>query len=477
MINLEKIDDYRWRIPREGEMNCDAVVYADAELLEGLRREGALGQLKGVAGLPGIVGPALAMPDAHQGYGFPIGGVAAFDSDRGVISPGGVGYDINCGVRLLRSRLEGRELDAGRRRRLAEALASGVPAGVGVGGGLKMSERELRRVLARGASWAVGAGMGQAADLEFCEAGGALPGADAAAVSARALTRGRGQLGTLGAGNHFLELAVVDEVYDPRVAEVFGLFAGQVVVWIHSGSRGLGHQVCDEHLRGLARAPEAVRPRDRQLVAVPPGSEAGRAYLGAMAAAANYAFANRQVLTHLVREVLYRALGASPADLGLGLVYDVAHNVAKREEFTVGGERRWLWVHRKGATRALGPGAGDLPGRYRPVGQPVLVPGDMGRASFVLVGTARAERESFASAAHGAGRVLSRSAAKKKARGRALGRELAARGVEVRAHSARTLAEEMPEAYKDAARVVEVMHGAGIARKVVRTRPLVVVKG
>lgn len=477
MADLIKIDAYRWQIPASGGMNTAAMVYADRELLADIQKQGTLEQLQGVASLPGIVGPALAMPDAHQGYGFPIGGVAAFDPERGVVSPGGVGYDINCGVRLLRSKLVASELNGDQLQAIADQLANRIPAGVGVAGGEKLSARDLARVLLQGAAWPVKQGQGRPADLEFCEAGGALPNADPDQVSERALKRGTGQLGTLGAGNHFIELAVVDEVHDPRTAEAFGLYLNQAVFWIHSGSRGLGHQICDEALRQLAKSPQAIRPKDRQLISVPPNSKAGQAYLGAMAAAANFAFANRQTLTHLTRETLEITLGAGPQSLGMGLVYDVAHNVAKFERHVWEGKKRQLLVHRKGATRALGPGHAELPSQYRKAGQPVLLPGDMGRASFVLCGTAKADAETFASSAHGAGRRLSRTQAKKQAKGRRLVEELAAKGVLVRAAKMKTLAEEMPEAYKDASQVVEVMHGSGIARKVVRTRPLAVIKG
>ncbi|RJX29928.1 MAG: RtcB family protein [Desulfarculus sp.] len=477
MPRLERIDDFRWRLPQSGAMRTDGLVYADAELVQALDRDGTLKQLEGVASLPGIVGPALAMPDAHQGYGFPIGGVAAFDPDEGVVSPGGVGYDINCGVRLLRSRLSAEELGPQRLNRLADSLAAGVPAGVGAGHGRGLAARDLERIMTRGAAWAVGRGQGSASDLEFCEAQGALPGADPAAVSERARTRGSGQAGSLGAGNHFLELARVDQVYDPAAAEAFGLAPGMLVLWIHSGSRGLGHQVCDDFLKRLAQDPQALHPPDRQLAAAPPSSPAGRDYLAAMAAAANFAFNNRQLLTQACREIMGRVLGLGPADLGLGLVFDVAHNVAKREWHEYGGRRRELIVHRKGATRALGPGHPELPARYAAAGQPVLVPGDMGRASYLLRGTARAQAETFASAAHGAGRALSRTQAKKAARGRDLRAELAVRQVTVRAASGKTLAEEMPEAYKDVERVVGVMHGAGIATLVARSRPLAVIKG
>jgi tRNA-splicing ligase RtcB len=458
-------------------MRAEAMVLASEELLAGLRGEGALDQLRGVASLPGLVGRALAMPDAHQGYGFPIGGVAGFDPHEGVICPGGVGYDINCGVRLLRSKLAAEDVGHERLTRLADLLSARVPAGVGEGGGYRLDDKAMSQALSQGAAWAVGRGLGTPADLEFCEAGGALPGADPRAVSARALQRGRGQAGSLGAGNHFLELARVEEVFDALAAEAFGLWPGQLVVWLHSGSRGLGHQVCDDYLRILAKDQQALHPPDRQLVAAPPGSTNGSAYLAAMAAAANFAFNNRQVLTHLARENISQGLGLGPAALGLGLVYDVAHNVAKLERHQVEGRQRQLWVHRKGATRALGPGHAELPARYRDVGQPVLVPGDMGRASYVLRGTAQAEAETLASSAHGAGRRMSRAQAKREASGRNLDDELAARQVLVRAKSRATLAEEMPEAYKDVTAVVEVMHGSGVATLVARTRPLAVIKG
>lgn len=475
--DLSNIDQYRWKLARQGEMRGDALVLADHGLLQGILRDGALDQLRAVACLPGLVGAALAMPDAHQGYGFPIGGVAAFDPSEGVVSPGGVGYDINCGVRLLRSKLLADDLGPERVASLADALAAGVPAGVGEGGGRRLDPDELDRILMRGASWAVGQGFGTLEDLTFCESEGAISGADPDAVSDRARQRGHGQAGSLGAGNHFVELGRVEQVYDPEAAEVYGLNPGQLVVWLHSGSRGLGHQVCDDYLRLLARDPEALHPADRQLVATRPDSKNGQAYLAAMASAANFAFCNRQLLAHQVREITMRALGLGPAALGLGLVYDVAHNVVKLETHQVNGRRRPLWVHRKGATRALGPAHPDLPARYQAVGQPVLVPGDMGRASYILRGTSRAEEETFASSAHGAGRQLSRTQAKKQASGRRLVQELAAKDIQVRARSQATLAEEMPEAYKDVSQVVGVMHGAGLATLVARTRPLAVIKG
>ena len=479
MSELRKISEYKWQMDPEGPMRAPAVVYGDAEIVAALRQDHSLDQLRGVAGLPGIKGPALAMPDAHQGYGFPIGGVAAFGERDGVISPGGVGYDINCGVRLLRSRLRAEDLDQSARQALGDHLFQLIPAGVGQGGSLRLSQADLARVAETGAAWAVKQGYGQKGDLEHCEAGGVLPGGDPEAVSERAGRRGSGQLGTLGAGNHFVEIAQVDEIFDEAAARTFGLEPGGIVVWLHSGSRGFGHQVCDDYLKKLARDPQAAKVADRQLVATPPDSPVGRAYLGAMAAAANYAFANRQVLTHLAREAISKALRTSATNLGLSLAYDIAHNIVKLEEHVIPGseKRARVWVHRKGATRALGPRHPEVPSQYRGVGQPVLLPGDMGRYSFVLKGTEAAEAETFASAAHGAGRRLSRKAAKKIAAGRSLIEDLAQSGVLVRAHSLGTLAEEMPQAYKDASRVARVMDGSGIATLVARTRPLVVVKG
>lgn len=469
----EQIDQYRWRVKRAGDMKQDAIVFASAELFRGMEADACLDQLVNVASLPGLAGPALAMPDAHQGYGFPIGGVAAFDPHSGVVSPGGVGYDINCGVRLLASKLAAADLGPAELNRLADCLFAEVPSGVGQGGAIKLSRADLCRVMEQGAAWAVKAGLGGQGDLEYCEANGALPFADPEAVSQRAFKRGAGQVGTLGAGNHFIELARVEEIHDQEAAAAFGLWQGQAVFWLHSGSRGLGHQVCDDALKNLAKSKDAIHPPDRQLVAAPPHSRAGEEYLGAMAAAANYAFANRQALSALVRGAVEKALAAGPAALGLRLVYDVAHNIAKLEEHA----GRLVWVHRKGATRALGPGHRELPAAYKKAGQPVLLPGDMGRGSYVLKGSARAEKESFASAAHGAGRALSRTKAKAQARGRDLLAELAAAGVTVRAGGLGGLAEEMPQAYKDAAAVVETLANSGLAPLVARTRPLVVIKG
>jgi len=478
-VQLRRLADDLWEIPRQGGMRVPARIYASEAMMAGLRDDPALTQMVNVAHLPGIVGAALAMPDIHWGYGFPIGGVAAVDADEGVISPGGIGYDINCGVRLLRTRLGAAEL-TGHLPRLADALFQAIPAGVGSHGAIpKLGTADEKQILVRGAAWAVRAGFGRAADLETTEEGGCLGAADPEAVSDTALARGRTQVGTLGSGNHFVEVQRVDEVYDPRVADAFGIHEGQLTVMIHSGSRGLGYQVCDDALRvmGRAMARHRIAVPDRQLACVPLRSAEGQAYLGAMAAAANFAWANRQVMTGLVERAFEAALGLGPAALGFGLVYDVCHNIAKLEQHVVDGQPRRVVVHRKGATRAFGPGHPALPASLRAIGQPVIIPGDMGRYSFLLVGTATAMRETFGSTCHGAGRVMSRAQAKKAGRGLDLIAELARRGVLVRAQSAGGVAEEMPWAYKDVADVVDVVDRAGIGRKVARLKPLVVVKG
>lgn len=459
-------------------MRVPGRIYASEAMMVVLRDDPALVQVRNVAHLPGIVDAALAMPDVHWGYGFPIGGVAAVDAEEGVISPGGIGFDINCGVRLLRTRLDA---DAVRDDlpRIADRLFAAIPAGVGGEGAVRLSPAEQRRVLARGAAWAVGEGFGRASDLEHTEAGGCLRDADPDAVSATALTRGRGQLGTLGSGNHFIELQRVDAVLDADAATTLGLRLGQVMLMIHSGSRGLGHQVCDEAVRtmGAAMARYGIAVPDRQLACVPIRSPEGRAYLGAMAAAANFAWANRQVMTGLAERALAGALGTSEASLGCALVYDVCHNVASFEEHHVDGRARRLCLHRKGATRALAPGHPALPAGLRALGQPVVIPGDMGRYSYLLLGTAAGARETFATTCHGAGRLMSRSHAKAHGRGVDLVGALAERGVTIRARSLRGVAEEMPWAYKDVADVVDVVQQAGIGRPVVRLRPLAVVKG
>jgi tRNA-splicing ligase RtcB len=478
-VKVQQIDQCRWRIPREGAMRTEGLVFASRAMMAALQKEQALEQVRNVATLPGIVGPSLAMPDIHWGYGFPIGGVAAFDAEGGVVSPGGVGYDINCGVRLLRSDLEVQQVRP-HLQQLADALFRNVPSGVGSHRrDLKLSVAEERKVLQQGARWVVNRGMGSEQDLQHIEAEGRIEGADPELLSDRALERGRDQLGTLGSGNHFLEVQMVEEVREPELAQVLGLFPGQVTVTIHTGSRGLGYQVCDDYLRIMLRAAAkyGITLPDRQLCCAPLGSPEGRQYLAAMACAANFAFANRQLITAWVRESFEQVLGQSAEALRLSLIYDVCHNIAKWENHVVQGVRRRLCVHRKGATRAFPPGHAEVPACYRAIGQPVLIPGEMGRYSYVLVGTAGGFEQTFGSTCHGAGRVLSRHAAKKVARGRNIEAELAARGIVLRAAERGTVAEEISEAYKDVSEVVEVVQQAGIGRIVARLRPLAVVKG
>ena len=467
---------FRYRVPKQGAMNVDGMVYATPEMLQALGPDDqALDQVANVACLPGIVGQSLAMPDFHWGYGFPIGGVAAFDPDQGgVVSPGGVGYDINCGVRLLTSKLVDKEVRP-RLGKLADALHREIPSGVGSGKS-ELGRKELRGVLEDGARWAVRRGHGTDEDVAHIEEGGRICWADPDAVPERALERGKSQLGSLGSGNHFVEVDVVDEIYDPDTARAFGLAVGTVTVQIHTGSRGLGHQTCEESLPVMMKTAARLgfELPDRQLACAPARSQEGERYLGAMGAAANFAFANRQLITDQVRGAFASVLQRG-ADLRV--VYDVCHNIAKRERHEVDGVTRELLVHRKGATRALPPGDDRLPDRYRAVGQPVLVPGDMGRYSYVLVGTATAAREAFGSCCHGAGRLLSRKAATRAAGGRNLVEELHEKGIEIRAASRATVVEEMPAAYKDVADVVHVVVGAGLAAKVARLRPMAVVKG
>jgi tRNA-splicing ligase RtcB len=478
-VELQRLGPGVWQVPPTGGMTVPARVYASEKLLAGIRGDRSLVQACNVAHLPGIIGASLAMPDMHEGYGFPIGGVAAFDADDGIVSPGGVGYDINCGVRLMRTGLLAADLGE-RLPRLVHRIQSDVPAGLGSEGAIAtLSEDELDEVLRDGAAWAVRRGYGEGEDLDLTEAGGCLAGADPRALSRRARERGAPQLGTLGSGNHFAEVQVVDEVIDAEAASVFGLAAGQVTVLLHSGSRGLGYQVCDDALGAMHGATDRhhIPLPDPQLVAVPIPSPEGRRYLAAMRAAANFAWSNRQVMMALIERAFVRVLGGDRRSLGFRLVYDVTHNIAKLEEHVWAGARIRALVHRKGATRAFAAGHPDVPERYRAVGQPVLIPGDMGRASFVCVGTDRAMTETFGSAAHGAGRRLSRHAARRLGGGRDISRELADVGVVVAARSPKTLAEEMPEAYKDASDVVAALEESGIARPVARLRPIGVVKG
>jgi len=477
-IAMERLDACRWRIPPSGNMRVPGIIYSSEAMMGGIGSDESPKQVANVACLPGIVSYSLAMPDMHWGYGFPIGGVAAFDLEEGVISPGGVGYDINCGCRLLTTRLHYDDV-RDRIRDLVTALFRDIPTGVGSKGTMKLSLAEEKKVLLEGARWAVRQGYGTEEDLLSTEDGGMIGGADPERVSPRALERGREQLGTLGSGNHFLEIEVVEEIFDPPAAAAFGLEAGQVAVMIHSGSRGFGYQVCDDF---LARMVKNI-PRldfylpDRQLACAPFRSREGQEYFSAMACAANYAWTNRQMLMHGTRETFGRTLGLSPRELGMRLLYDVCHNIAKVEEFIVAGEKKKLCVHRKGATRAFPPGHGALPDRFQATGQPVLIPGDMGTGSYVLAGTEKAYRETFGSTCHGAGRVMSRTQAMKSSRGRPVSREMADRGVIVMAAGRGTLHEEIPEAYKNIDDVVDVVHRAGLSRKVARLRSVGCIKG
>lgn len=478
---LRQRDAHRWEIPATYKpgMRVPGLIYANEDLIKQIEADQAVEQVANAAMLPGIVAQAIAMPDIHWGYGFPIGGVAAMRLDDGVVSPGGVGYDINCGVRLLTTHLADEEVRPALPA-LTERLFRNVPSGVGAHGRLRLTPAEIPEVLRDGAAWAVRRGYGRARDRGHIESEGTIPGAEPQEVSRKALSRGLDQLGTLGSGNHFLEVQRVEEIHDPETAQIFGLrHVGQVTVLMHCGSRGLGHQVCDDFLAVCGRAlPRyGITLPDRQLACVPIASPEGRSYLGAMAAAANFAFANRQVITHWVRESFEQVLRQSAESMGLDIVYDVAHNMAKMEEHVVDGAVIKLCVHRKGATRGFPAGHPEVPPEYREVGHPVLVPGDMGRYSYVLVGTPVAMAETFGSTPHGAGRMRSRGEAKRLLRGVDLVEVLAQRGILVRAASRDLLAEEASEAYKDVADVVRASNGAGLTRTVARLQPLAVVKG
>ena len=477
-MQLTQLSPYCHEIPRNGDMRVPGRIFMSRRMAAQLTEEEALKQVANVATLPGILTAAMAMPDMHWGYGFPIGGVAAFDWNTGVISPGGVGYDINCGVRLAGTGLEEKDIRLVADR-LVEALFQNIPTGVGSTGQVKLSAKEQMKVLREGGAWAVRQGLGEPADVERTEDNGCMTEAEPSVISQRALERGAKQLGTLGSGNHFLEVGVVDEIFDEDAAEAFRLFEGQVTVLLHTGSRGLGYQVCDDALAFMNKHVKTlgIHLPDRQLSCAMIRSPEGERYFSAMACAANYAWANRQILLHRARETFQQVLGIGPRDLAMHQVYDICHNIAKRETHIVDGKPREVCVHRKGATRAFAPGHPAVPSLYRHVGQPILIPGDMGTASYVLAGTQKAMIESFGSTCHGAGRVLSRKAAIKQSKGRAIHRELADKGILVKWTGRNTLAEEMPDAYKDIDEVVESVHGAGISKKVARLRPLLVIKG
>jgi tRNA-splicing ligase RtcB len=473
-MELRKINDCVWEIPKQGDMRVSATIYASEKLLASVRRDLTLQQARNVACLPGIQRMSYVMPDAHQGYGFPIGGVAAFDMDEGIISPGGVGYDINCGVRLLRTDYTAEDIAAKRKELLAEIFKE-VPAGVGKSGITKLSKGVLRDILARGAEWAVEQGYGSKEDLLMTEEHGRMKDADPAHISNRAIERGIPQLGTLGAGNHFLEIQKVFHIYDREKARIFGIDAeGQIMVMIHCGSRGLGHQVASDYIEIMENAFGTKGLPDRELINAPVRSPLGQQYYASMCSAVNYAFANRQMIAHWVRDVFAKVMGSSS---GMRQVYDVCHNVAKIERHSIGGREREVCIHRKGATRSFGPGRPEIPEAYRPHGQPVLIPGSMGTASYVLVGTAEAEERSFSSTAHGAGRVMSRHEALRRFRGEQIRDDLRKQGIELQSTSWKGVAEEAAPAYKDVDEVVRVSHEVGIGRKVARLVPVGVMKG
>lgn len=479
-VHLNRIDDNLWEIPATGKMKVPGRIYISEEMIKKqLENDEALKQVVNVACLPGIQKYSLAMPDIHWGYGFPIGGVAATDLDEGVISPGGVGYDINCGVRLAATNLD---LDSVKNKipKLIENLFKKIPTGIGSSGAIrKLSTKEMKRILVGGSYWSLENGYATNDDIIFTEENGKLAEANPDMVSERAIERGWDEVGTLGSGNHFLEVDVVENIYDEKAASAFGLFKDQVVIQIHTGSRGLGYQVCDDYLKLLVQSEKKfdLNLPDRQLACAPIKSKEGQDYLGAMKAAANFAWNNRQVIMHLAKETLTETFSVENSSLNFRLVYDVAHNIAKIEKHLINGQLKEVCVHRKGATRAFAAGSDKIPLLYKAVGQPVLIPGDMGRYSFVTIGTESAMENTFGSSCHGAGRLQSRTKAFKNAKGRNLFNEMQQRGIVIRAKGIKTIAEEMPEAYKDVSNVVGVMHNSGISLKVAKLRPVGVIKG
>ena len=473
-MDLKKINDYTWEIPKTGEMKVPTVIYTSSKLLEGVKRDRTLQQARNVACLPGIQKMAYVMPDAHQGYGFPIGGVAAFDLDQGIISPGGVGYDINCGVRLLKTEYTEKDIHE-KRKQLLDEIFRKVPAGVGKGGITRLNRNVLLEVCVKGAEWAVENGYGRREDLKRTEENGRMREADPSHLSPRAIERGIPQLGTLGAGNHFLEIQKVSEIFDGDVAGVFGIHSvGQILIMIHCGSRGLGHQVASDFIRLMENKIGSRGLPDRELINAPVRSPLGQQYYKSMSAAVNYAFANRQMIAHWVRNVFKKVMGSAE---GMDQVYDVCHNVAKIEKHTIDGRLKDVCVHRKGATRSFGPGREEIPEVYRSVGQPIIIPGSMGTASYILVGTHEAEQLSFGSTAHGAGRVMSRHEAIRRFRGEKIKQDLESRGIELKSTSWKGVAEEASQAYKDVDEVVKVSHKAGIGKLVAKVIPVGVMKG
>jgi len=461
-----------YEIPKEGKMNVPGIVYASSKILGAIKEDKTLSQVQNVAQLPGIVGRSIALPDAHQGYGFPIGGVAAFDMEKGVISPGGVGYDINCSVRLLKTNLTKKDLDS-KKEEVADAINKKIPSGVGRGSPFQMTGKELDKVLEGGAKYLVEKGFGVKEDYTHMEEGGCMKMADSSKVSDRAKKRGIGQLGTLGAGNHFLDFLVVEEIFDEKAANAFGLKKNQVVILIHCGSRGLGHQVASDYIKAMEEEYGLESFPDRELINAPIKSELGKDYFKAMACAANFAFANKQLITHWLREELVNYF----PKVKIGVVYEVCHNIAKFEEYEVDGEKKMLCVHRKGATRSFGPGRKEVPEDYQEVGQPVLIPGSMGTPSYVLVGAKKSEELTFGSSVHGAGRVMSRTKAIQNIEGNETKEKLALKEIIIKSSSNKSIAEESPEVYKDIDEVVNTVQELGISKKVAKLKPLIVIIG
>ncbi len=472
MTDLTKIEKNIYELPKTGAMKVAARIFASEKLLEKMKEDETLKQIQNVAMLPGIQKYAIALPDSHQGYGFNIGGVAAFDLNEGVISPGGVGYDINCSVRLLRTNLVKSDIES-KKKDIVNALYRDVPSGVGKGSRTKLDRQQIKEILETGAEWAVKNGYGEREDYMHTEENGSMKDADASCVSDRAVSRGLPQLGSLGSGNHFLEVGYVEEVYDENVAKRFGLKKGQVTIMIHCGSRGLGHQVASDYIKLMEDEYGFEKLPDRELINAPINSELGKKYYKAMCAAANFAFCNKQMITHWVRETMKRIFQNFEA----GVVYDICHNIAKFEEHVVNGEKKMLCVHRKGATRSFGPGRKEIPEDYRDIGQPIILPGSMGTASYVLIGTKKAEELTFGSTAHGAGRVASRSAALRTLRGEEIKDRLAKQGIEIKAGGWKSIVEEAPEVYKDIDEVVKTSHELGIGNLVAKLRPVSVMKG
>lgn len=477
-VTVHQVSECLYEIPIQGNMRVPGRIYANEQILTDLHQDESMQQVINVAQLPGVIGYSLAMPDIHWGYGFPIGGVAAMDLEEGVVTPGGIGYDINCGVRLMRTNLKLEDIQP-KLREVITALFQHVPSGVGSESSIRLSKDDLRQVLTQGAKWAISKGYGRPRDLEYIEENGCIQGADPELISDRAMERGLPQIGTLGSGNHFLEVDIVEEIYDEHAATVLGFSKGQIAVQVHTGSRGFGHQVCEDYIKLMKKALHTyhIEVADPQLCCAPLNSKEGKQYCSAMACAANYAFVNRQMIKHFAEQALLESLGISPEQLNLALIYDICHNIGKFEEHEFAGKKQKVFVHRKGATRAFAPHHPSLPPAYQELGQPVLIPGDMGRYSFLLLGTEKAMQETFGSCCHGAGRNLSRTKALQVSKRRNLIRELEDKGILVAVQSRATLGEESSEAYKDVQDVVNVMDQSGISRKVLKLRPLAVTKG